>query len=103
MKKKIALILALALCVSLLSGCGGGTGEQPTQGAQESKPAAATPAANGPTTPTPEPAATPTPKPVPTMEPSVPFTYTYERGVLTISGRGILDEAAMKNAARWRM
>ena len=45
--KKIALILALMMCVSLLSGCGE-TNEQPTQGVQESKPAATEPAVTNP-------------------------------------------------------
>lgn len=61
MKKTIALILALVMCVSLLSACGGG-------GAAETKP----------------------------VSDGGVFTYTYENGVMTISGKGVLDYDAME-------
>ena len=117
-RKSIALLLALMMCLALLSACGGnsttetseppssentaqptadGKEGQPTQEPGQGEPTETEPAETEQPTET-EPTETEptvTPEPAPTEETSGTFTYTYEGGVVTISGTGILDYTAM--------
>lgn len=103
MKKKIALVLALALCVSLLSGCSAeGDGKETPKGSQESDSAATTPSDTNPTATNPgmtTPTPTPTPEPTPAAEVIVSgkcgesVTWTLDENcTLTISGTGPMED-----------
>lgn len=74
------------MCLSMLAACSsGGSSEQPMQGSNsvEMEPTETAPAETKPV------------ETVPLGEPIGTFTYTYESGVVTISGTGILDNYAM--------